>query len=146
MRPEGGAGGLEPGRGLSRRSVLRGQGSGGPASGQTISIGFVTPLTGPLAGFASGDRFVLSTIKATPQYKDGFTIGGRTYKINILVVDSQGDPNLASEAARNLILNYDVDIFIDTSAPETTTPVAVVAETQGVPACPRCAHGSPGTP
>jgi hypothetical protein len=40
---------------------------GGSASGATINIGFVTPLTGPLAGFASGDRFVLSTIQATPQ-------------------------------------------------------------------------------
>ena len=110
MRPEGGAGGRRPGQGLSRRSVLRGlgagalatgaggvlaacgsggPGSGGSASGQTISIGFVTPLTGPLAGFASGDRFVLSKIKATPQYRDGFTIGGRTYKINILVADNQ---------------------------------------------------------
>jgi len=129
-----GAGALATGAGGALAACgSRGQGSGGSASGQTISIGFVTPLTGPLAGFASGDRFVLSTIKATPQYRDGFTIGGRTYKINILVVDSQGDPNLASEAARNLILNYDVDMLLATSAPETTTPVAVVAETQGVP-------------
>jgi branched-chain amino acid transport system substrate-binding protein len=154
MRPEGGAGGRPPGQGLSRRSVLRGlgagslataaggvlaacgsggAGSGDSASSGTINIGFVTPLTGPLAGFASGDRFVLSTIKATPQYKNGFTIGGRTYKINILVADSQGDPNLASEAARNLILNDNVDMLLATSAPETTTPVAVVAQTQGVP-------------
>ena len=154
MRPEGGAGGRRPEHGLSRRSVLRGlgagslatagggvlaacgsgsTGSGGSASGGTINIGFVTPLTGSLAGFASGDRFVLSTIKATPQYMNGFTIGGQTYKINILVADSQGDPNLASEAARNLILNDNVDMLLATSAPETTTPVAVVAQTQGVP-------------
>jgi len=153
MRP-GGAGGPPPEQGLSRRSVLRGLGAGalatgagsvlaacssgakspgGSASRGTITIGFVTPLTGPLAGYASGDNFVLSTIKATPQYGSGFTIGGRNYKVNILVADSQSDPNLASEAARNLILNENVDMLLATSAPETTVPVAVVAQTQGVP-------------
>jgi branched-chain amino acid transport system substrate-binding protein len=154
MRPGRGAGGRPPEPGLSRRSVLRGLGAGalasgaggvlaacssgvtssvGSASGGPISIGFVTPLTGPLAGYASGDRFVLSTIKDTPQYKNGFTVGGQNYKINIMVADSQSDPNLASEAARNLVLNDNVDMLLATSAPETVNPVAAVAETQGVP-------------
>ena len=68
---------------LGRRSVLKGmgagavtvgaggllaacssgiKGSGTQSSSGTITIGFVTPLTGPLAGFASGDQFVLSQV------------------------------------------------------------------------------------
>jgi branched-chain amino acid transport system substrate-binding protein len=153
MSPEGGAGGRPQERGLSRRSVLRGLGAGAlatgaggvlaacsaaaqagdSASGGTINIGFVTPLTGPLAGYASGDNFVLSTIRATPAYKNGFRVGGHTYQVNIVVADSQSDPNLASQVARNLILNNNLDMMLTTSAPETTNPVAVVAETQGVP-------------
>jgi branched-chain amino acid transport system substrate-binding protein len=153
MSPVRGEGGLAQERGLSRRSVLRGLGAGAvatgaggvlaacsadaqagdAASGAAINIGFVTPLTGPLAGFASGDNFVVSTIRATPAYKNGFRIGGQTYQVNIVVADSQSDPDLASQAARNLILNNNLDMILTTSAPETTNPVAVVAETQGVP-------------
>jgi branched-chain amino acid transport system substrate-binding protein len=109
------------------------RGSGDSSSGGTINIGFVTPLTGPLAGFASGDNFVLSTVRATPAYENGFKVGGKTYKVNIVVADSQSDPNRASQVARNLILNDNVDMLLTTSTPETTNPVAVVAQTQGVP-------------
>src|SRR5215475_10948948 len=71
---------------VGRRSVLRGmgagavtvgaggllaacssgiKGSGQQSSSGTITIGFVTPLTGPLAGFASGDQYVLSQVRNT---------------------------------------------------------------------------------
>jgi branched-chain amino acid transport system substrate-binding protein len=109
------------------------RGSGDSSSGGTINIGFVTPLTGPLAGFASGDNFVLSTVRATAAYENGFKVGGKTYQVNIVVADSQSDPNRASQVARNLILNDNVDMLLTTSTPETTNPVAVVAQTQGVP-------------
>jgi branched-chain amino acid transport system substrate-binding protein len=154
MSPDGGAGGLPHEQDLSRRSVLRSlgagalatgaggvlagcssgiRGSGGSSSSGTIKIGFVTPLTGPLAGFASGDKFVLSTVRATSAYSKGFTVGGKTYKVSIVVADSQSDPNRASQVARQLILNDNVDMLLTTSTPETTNPVAVVAQTQGVP-------------
>ncbi len=141
--------------GIARRSVLRGvgagalatgaggilaacsssgiKGSGGSSSTGTINIGFITPMTGPLAGFASGDQFVLDTIRATSAYSKGFKAGGKTYKVNIIVADSQSDPNHASQVARQLILNNHVDMIVTTSTPETTNPVAVVCEAQGVP-------------
>lgn len=139
---------------IARRSVLRGlgagalaagaggvvaacgsnlKGSGGSSSSGTINIGFVTPLTGPLAGFASGDQFVLKTVKATSAYKSGFKVGSKNYKINIVVADSQSDPNRAGQVARNLILNNHVDMILTTSTPETTNPVATVCEQSGVP-------------
>ena len=103
---------------ISRRSLLKGMGAGSlavgaggllaacssgtqgrrlgrPASG-TINIGFITPLTGPLAGFASGDKYVLSQIRRAQRYKTGIKIGSKNYKINIVVQDSQSDPNRAS--------------------------------------------------
>src|SRR6266487_869477 len=154
MSPDGATGKPPQEQGVARRSVLRGLGAGTLATGAggilaacssgikgsgtssstgTIKIGFVTPLTGPLAGFASGDKFVVSTIRATPAYSKGFKIGGKTYKVNITVADSQSDPNRASQVARQLILNDNVDMLLTTSTPETTNPVAVVAQTQGVP-------------
>src|SRR5215813_3805712 len=141
-------------RGVTRRSVLRGLGAGALATGAggilaacsssikgsraasstgTITLGYISPFTGPLAGFASGDRFVIDTIRATSAYSKGFKVGGRTYHVNIVVTDSQSDPNRASQLARQLILNNNVDMLLTSSTPETVNPVAVVGQTEGVP-------------
>jgi branched-chain amino acid transport system substrate-binding protein len=141
-----------PGPVIGRRSLLRGvgagalavgaggflaacggglKGSGGSSTSGTINIGFITPLTGPLAGFASGDQFVLSQIKATSAYKNGFKVGGKTYKVNITVADSQSDPTRAGQVAAQL--GPKVDLILTTSTPETTNPVAAQCETQGTP-------------
>ena len=108
------------------------KGSGSATSGKIV-IGFVTPLTGALAGFASGDQFVVDTIKATDAYSKGFSVGGKTYNVEIQVADSQSDPNRASQVARQLILQNHADIILTTSTPETTNPVATVCESMKVP-------------
>jgi branched-chain amino acid transport system substrate-binding protein len=134
---------------ISRRSLLRGIGAGslavgaggllsacssgikGAGSGSatgTITIGFITPLTGQLSGFASGDKFVLSQIKASSFYKNGIKIGGKTYKININVQDSQSSPTRAGQVAQQLILQSHADLILTTSTPETTNPVAGACE------------------
>jgi branched-chain amino acid transport system substrate-binding protein len=145
-------GGPAAGRPVSRRAVLAGagvaaasaggilsacssgiKGAGGSSSAKHITIGFITPLTGPLGGFASGDQFVLKQIRATSTYTKGFTVGGKTFKVTIVAADSQSDPNRASQVARQLILSNHVDMILTTSTPETTNPVAVVCQAQGVP-------------
>src|SRR5439155_9970035 len=138
MDPDEAAGEPPQEQGIARRSVLRGlgagalatgaggilaacssgiKGSGSSSSSGTINIGFITPLTGPLAGFASGDKFVLSTVRATSAYSGGFKVGSKNYKVNIVVADSQSDPNRASQVARQLILNDKVDMLLTTSTP-----------------------------
>ena len=112
---------------------FRHQGSRRSAKTGTITIGFITPLTGPLAGFASGDQYVLSQIRSTPEYKNGIKAGGKTYKVSIVVQDSQSDPNRASAVARQLILQNKVDMILTTSTPETTNPVAGACEKLGTP-------------
>ena len=109
------------------------KGSGSSSSAGTITIGFITPLTGSLAGFASGDKFVLSTIRSSAAYAKGFKLGSKTYKVNVVVADSQSDPNRASQVARQLITSSHVDMILTTSTPETTNPVAGVCQAQGVP-------------
>jgi branched-chain amino acid transport system substrate-binding protein len=143
-----------PEHNVARRSVLRGvgagalaagaggvlsacgsgiKGSGSSSSAGSITIGFITPLTGNLAGFASGDKFVLSTVRASSAYAKGFKLGSKNYKVNIVVADSQSNPNNASQVARQLILTSHVDMIVTTSTPETTNPVAGVCQAQGVP-------------
>src|SRR5215468_1246581 len=154
MGPGKGAGGQPQEEGLPRRSVLRGVGASALATGaggvlaacsadnkassassskSTINIGYISPFTGSLSGFASGDKFVIDTIRATPAYQKGFTVGGRKYRVDIVVTDSGSDPNRASQLARSLILSSNVDLLLTSSTPETVNPVAVVAQTEGVP-------------
>jgi branched-chain amino acid transport system substrate-binding protein len=141
-------------RSIARRSVLRGLGAGALATGaggvlaacssgskgaaaasstSTITLGYIAPFSGSLAGFASADNFVIDTIRNTPAYAKGFKVGGKTYQVNIIPTDSQSDPNRASQLARQLILTNNVDMLLTSSTPETVNPVAVVAQTEGVP-------------
>jgi branched-chain amino acid transport system substrate-binding protein len=133
---------------ISRRSLLKGVGAGslavsaggllaacsaglkggGTTASGTINIGFITPLTGQLSGFASGDRYVLSQIKQSSTYKNGLKIGSKKYKININVQDSQSSPTTAGQVAQKLITQDHVDLILTTSTPETTNPVAAACE------------------
>ncbi len=137
---------------LTRRSLLKGIGFGAVAAGAagalaacgsgikgagssssgTINIGFITPLTGQLAGFASGDNFVLSQIRQSSVYKSGIKIGSKTFKININVQDSQSSPTRAAQVAQQLILKH-ADLILTTSTPETTNPVAGACQKAGTP-------------
>ena len=154
MHSDVAAGGAGQKQGIARRSVLRGLGVGALATGaggvlaacssgskaapatsstSTITLGYISPFTGALAGFASGDKFVIDTIRNTPAYAKGFKVGGKTYQVNIIVTDSRSDPNRASQLARQLILRNNVDLLLTSSTPETVNPVAVVGQTEGVP-------------
>ncbi len=108
-------------------------GSPGISSGGKITIGFVTPATGPLAGFASGDAFVVDRIRASDAFAKGILVGGKSYSVDIITKDTQSDPNRASQVAQELILQSKVDMIVTTSTPETTNPVAQICEAQGVP-------------
>jgi branched-chain amino acid transport system substrate-binding protein len=105
---------------------------GGGAQGRAIKLGYVSPQTGPLAGFGEADAFILGGVRAA--LKDGLTIGGTAHPVEILVKDSQSDPNRAATVAGDLITGSEVDLILATGTPETTNPVADQAEANGVPA------------
>ncbi len=96
-----------------------------------IKIGYVSPQTGPLAPFGEADKFVLGGINAA--LKNGLTIGGKKYSVQIVVRDSQSNPNRAGEVAGELILKEKVDLMVVASTPETTNPVSDQCELNGVP-------------
>src|SRR2546430_4691701 len=74
------------------------KGSSTTTSG-TITIGYVSPQTGALAGFATGDNWVLGGGRQTDPYKNGFKLGSKTYGVNIVVKDTQSNPDPASPVA-----------------------------------------------
>jgi len=107
--------------------------TGGGSSSGKITIGWIHPLTGPLAGFGAPDSFVLSKIRATTPYKNGFKIGGKTYQVQINSYDTQSSPTRAGQLAQQAINGDHVDLLLSSSTPETVNAVASTAETLGTP-------------
>ena len=107
--------------------------SSGSGGTQDIVIGFIHPLTGDLADFGTSDNWIVSTIQATSQYKNGFKVGGKTYPVTIKSYDTQSDPTRAGQLASQAILTDKVDLIVTSSTPETVNPVATVTEKLGTP-------------
>ena len=97
----------------------------------TIKIGFVTPLTGPLALFGEADKWTVEQMKQT--FKDGITVAGKKYSVEIVIKDSQSNPNRAAEVASDLILKDKITLMVVSSTPETTNPVSDVCELNETP-------------
>jgi branched-chain amino acid transport system substrate-binding protein len=100
-------------------------------AGRTIKIGYVSPQTGPLAGFGEADSFVIAGVRKAAG--KGLTLRDGAHPVEILVRDSQSDPNRAAEVASRLILSDKVDLMLVASTPETTNPVADQCEANGMP-------------
>jgi branched-chain amino acid transport system substrate-binding protein len=96
---------------------------------RTLKIGYVSPQTGPLAGFGETDNFVVGGIRQA--VRDGLSIRGKSVPVDVLVRDSQSDPNRAAEVASRLILSDKVDLMLVSSTPETTNPVSDQCEANG---------------
>jgi branched-chain amino acid transport system substrate-binding protein len=134
FRAAGAGAALAAGGGLlsACSSGIKGSGSGG-SSGKEITIGWVHPLTGSLSGFGAPDNWVISQIKQTSPYKNGFKIGGSTYTVTIKSYDSQSSVTRAGDLAKQAIQADNVDLLFASSTPETVNAVASQAETLGTP-------------
>jgi branched-chain amino acid transport system substrate-binding protein len=120
---------------ITRRNLLKGTAATGLvaatgafpmpaiAQGAKIKLGYVSPQSGPLAAFAEADNFILSN----------FAQSAAASEFEIIVKDSQSNPNRAAEVAQELIIDDEVDLMLVASTPETTNPVTTTAEAEGVP-------------
>jgi branched-chain amino acid transport system substrate-binding protein len=93
------------------------------AQGAKIRIGYVSPQSGPLAGFAESDAYNIESFLAT-------SVG---QNFEVIVKDSQSDPNRAAAVAKELIVDDEVNLMVVASTPETTNPVATTCEAEGMP-------------
>jgi len=97
----------------------------------TLKIGYVSPQTGPLAPFGEADKWVIDQMKAA--FKGGLSVGGKTYEVQIVLKDSQSNPNRAGEVANDLILKDKVALMLTAGTPETANPVSDACELNEVP-------------
>lgn len=117
------------------------------AQNAPLKLGYVSPQTGPLAAFGEADSFVIDNFLAVAKSK------GLNYEI--VVKDSQSNPNRAAEVAKQLIVDDEVNLVLVASTPETTNPVATTCEAEGMPCISTVApwqpwfigqQGNPGDP
>lgn len=100
------------------------------ADNPVLRIGHVSPVTGPLAGFAEADRHVLDGVKKA---LSGIENNGKSWTVEVISKDSQSNPNRAAEVAADLILKDEVNIIVAASTPDTVNPVSDQAEANGTP-------------
>ena len=110
-----------------------GAGSSGSGTAKSITIGWIHPLTGSLAGFGYPDNFVQQQAMGTSQFKNGIKIGGSVYTVNIKSYDTQSSVTRAGTLAKQAIQQDNVDLLFASSTPETVNAVASQAETLGTP-------------
>jgi branched-chain amino acid transport system substrate-binding protein len=139
-------------RGLIRTGAASGLAMAAPglfapaiAQGAKIKLGYVSPQSGPLAAFAESDAYNIETFLAS-------AVG---QNFDVIVKDSQSDPNRAATVARELIIDDEVNLMLVASTPETTNPVATTCEAEGMPVVSTIApwqpwfigqQGNPGDP
>lgn len=101
------------------------------AAPKTIKLGLVAPKTGPLSLFYENIPFVLDQVKKTSGGQ--IKINGTAHPYEIIIKDSQSNPNRASEVATDLILKDKIDLMCAFATPETVNPVSDQCELNGVP-------------
>ena len=132
------------GAGRTRRDILKAGAAGAAGTAalsagfpsivrasDTVRIGYVSPRTGPLAPFAVSDEFNVATVLDAIGGKVDSASG--SLNVEIIVKDSQSNPNRAAEVASELILSDEVHLLCGGNTPETTNPVADQAEINEVP-------------
>ena len=97
-----------------------------------ITVGYVSPQTGPLAGFGEADKYVIN--KMTDYFKKNpLVIKGKKYSVKVILKDAQSKSSVAASAASDLINNDNVNLILASSTPDITNPVADQCEANAVP-------------
>ena len=65
--------------------------------------------------------------------KAGIKVGNATHPVEVVVKDSQSNPNRAADVAKELIVRDKIDLMLVASTPETTNPVSTQCEIDEVP-------------
>jgi hypothetical protein len=127
--------------------ALAGPGVAAPAvaKGAKLRVGYVSPQTGPLAGFAESDAYNIKAFLGSDAGKN----------FEVIAKDSQSNPNRAAEVAKSLIVDDEINLMLVGSTPETTNPVSTTCEAEGMPVISTTApwqpwfigqQGNPGDP
>lgn len=95
----------------------------------TIKIGVLAPITGFMS--THGEELKRGAELSEKLINESGGIDGR--KIEVIIEDTQSDPSINAEKARQLINQANVDFLIGTASSAETLAVVPIAEENGVP-------------
>lgn len=97
-----------------------------------VKIGYIVPVTGPLASFSSGAKWAQKHFEEA--IGDGIVFGdGKKHPVQVLMSDTQSDSNRAAQVTSDMILNNKVDLVFASCTPPTVNPAGDVAEAMKTP-------------
>ncbi|MBS0451717.1 MAG: ABC transporter substrate-binding protein [Proteobacteria bacterium] len=98
----------------------------GALAADTIKIGFISSLSGPVAALGVPyEKGIRAAIAQQP------TVAG--HKVELIVLDDASDPTTAGRNARKLVVDDKVDLLIGTSGVPGAMAIAAVAKETGTP-------------
>lgn len=100
------------------------------AATDTIRIGFMAPLSGIRSSFTATTEHTIGVVREA--LKDGLTIGGTTYNVEIIVKDNQSTPTRSVQVGNELLLNENPDLILCADA-EGATAIGPIADARGIP-------------
>jgi branched-chain amino acid transport system substrate-binding protein len=120
----GGAAGLAAATGYPLVNVAR-------ADSSTLKIGYIACMSGPRTDFGAADPWVFDRVKAT--LKNGLTINGKNYAVELILKDNQSDANQTNVVAKELILGEKCDLVLSNDGENIAGAADELADARGVP-------------
>lgn len=101
-------------------------------TGRPVKIGYIVPVTGPLASFSSGAKWAQKHFEDA--IGEGIIFGDKMkHPVQVLLTDTQSDSNRAAQVTADMILNNKVDLIFASCTPPTVNPSGDVAESMATP-------------
>lgn len=100
--------------------------------GRPIKLGYVVPVTGPLAAFSTAAKWARDHFAKA--IGDGLVLGdGKKHSFEVLLRDTQSSSDRAAQVTGDLIQNDKVDLVCAAVTPDTINPAGDVAEAMACP-------------
>lgn len=108
-------------------------GCGKPEDLPTISVGLIAELTGNLSVFGTSSKNAAELKVAEIEHKGGIDVGGKKYRLKLVISDSESTPEGALTDAQSFIKDNTIVALVGPNASLEAVPVADAAEAAGMP-------------
>lgn len=103
------------------------------AQAQTISIGLNVPITGDIPKVGEGSKFAAQMWLEDVEAAGGLEVGGKTYKVEIIIEDNEAKAESAVAVATKLITEDEVLVLVGPQASKQAVPAGGVADNYKTP-------------
>jgi branched-chain amino acid transport system substrate-binding protein len=108
------------------------------STSDTIKIGASIPLSGPLAGFGSFQKWGYQRAVKLVNANGGITVDGAKKKVELILLDDKTDPNQTAANTSTLITKNKVDALLGSCTPALVNAGGVIADRARVPLVTGC--------